>query len=390
MSWAPDFEIAADVAQASTPPPAFYRSDAAFAAMREAVFAKGWQWLCHATALPAPGEARPFTLLPGLLDEPILLTREWSGTLHALSNVCTHRGRVLVEAPQALESVPAPIRCPYHGRRFGCDGRMHFMPGFEGAISFPAASDHLPRLAVHEWAGQVFVALPKAQPPFDLAAALLAIEQRLAGLYPAPLAAFVPDPKRDRDFTFDAHWALYVDNYLEGLHIPFVHPGLTQTLDWQRYRYELFEGGNLQLGLAAADEPAFTPSAGSPEYGQRIGAYYFWLFPNLMLNFYPWGLSLNLVLPISTTRTRVLFRGFVADAAQLGQAQAGAGGALDAVELEDQAAILGVQRGLASRLATRGRYSPQHERGTHQFHRMLQAALRAPASMPGSQLLGPG
>jgi choline monooxygenase len=229
------------------------------------------------------------------------------------------------------------------------------------------------------------VGRPGVPSAFDLATALGRIETRLHGLYPVPLEAFVPDPARNRDFTFDAHWALYVDNYLEGLHIPFVHPGLTQTLDWQRYRYELFEGGNLQLGLAADDEPAFAPLQGSPEHGERIAAYYGWLFPNLMLNFYPWGLSLNLVLPHSPTRTRVLFRGFVADAAQLGRAQAGAGGALDAVELEDQAAILGVQRGLAARLAARGRYSPQHERGTHQFHRMLMAALRAP--MPGSQLM---
>jgi choline monooxygenase len=385
VSWRPDFEIHADVEQAHTPPPAFYRSDAAFAAMREQVFARGWQWLCHGSALPAAGEARPFTLLPGLLDEPLVLTREMNGTLHALSNVCTHRGRVLVEAPMTLDAGPAPIRCPYHGRRFACDGRMHFMPGFDGVLGFPAASDHLPRLAVHDWAGQVFVALPEARPAFDLAATLGGIEARLHGLYPGPLAAFVPDPARDRDFTFEAHWALYVDNYLEGLHIPFVHPGLTQTLDWQRYRYELFDGGNLQLGLAAADEPAFEPPPSSPERGQRVAAYYWWLFPNLMLNFYPWGLSLNLVLPLSPTRTRVLFRGFVADAAQLGRAQAGAGGALDAVELEDQSAILGVQRGLASRLATRGRYSPQHERGTHQFHRMLLGALQA--SMPRTQLM---
>ncbi|TMH07471.1 MAG: hypothetical protein E6H79_04690, partial [Betaproteobacteria bacterium] len=35
------------------------------------------------------------------------------------------------------------------------------------------------------------------------------------------------------------NWALYVENYLEGLHIPFVHPGLTKTLDLGNYRYEL-------------------------------------------------------------------------------------------------------------------------------------------------------
>jgi choline monooxygenase len=380
-AWCPDFHIDADVARAQTPPPSFYRSEAAFQAQRDAVFARSWQWLCQAGELPVAGEARPFTLLPGLLDEPVLLLREAGGTLHALSNVCTHRGRVLVETPMRLDAgVPAPIRCPYHGRRFACDGRVLFMPGFEGVHGFPAPSDHLPRLHVLECAGQVLVALPGAEPALPqagLAALLGRIDSRLAGLYGRPLSAFVPDPARDRDFTFDAHWALYVDNYLEGLHIPFVHPGLTATLDWPGYRYELWDGATLQIGLAADDEPAFAPSAASPEHGERIAAYYWWLFPNLMLNFYPWGLSLNLVLPISPTRTRVLFRGFVADPASAGRPQSGAGGALDAVELEDQAAILGVQRGLAARLATRGRYSAQHEAGTHQFHRWLLAQLGA-------------
>jgi choline monooxygenase len=376
--WSPDFDIAAEVAQARTPPPSFYRSTAAYEAVRERVFATGWQWLCHASELPAPGQARPFTLLPGLLDEPVLLVREPGGALHALSNVCTHRGRVLVEAPLRLEpGLPGPIRCPYHGRRFACDGRLHFMPGFEGVAGFPAAGDHLPRLALRVWAGQVFVALPGVAPG-GLAALLGRIEARLAGAYPVPLEAFTPDPSRDRDFMIEAHWALYVDNYLEGLHIPFVHPGLTATLDWQRYRYELWDDATLQIGLAAADEPAFVPPAGSPEHGERVGAYYWWLFPNLMLNFYPWGLSLNLVLPLAPGRTRVLFRGFVADASAVGQLQRGAGGALDAVEAEDQAAILGVQRGLAARLAGRGRYSVRHEAGTHHFHRLLMARLGVP------------
>jgi choline monooxygenase len=165
---------------------------------------------------------------------------------------------------------------------------------------------------------------------------------------------------------------LYVENYLEGLHIPFLHPGLTQTLDLAGYSYELGRWCNLQLARARADEPAFEPPAGSPEHGQRIAAYYWWVFPNLMLNFYPWGLSLNQVLPLGPAKTRVIFASYVADPALLGR---GAGGALDPVEMEDEAAVLSVQRGIRSRFYTAGRYSPQHERGVHQFHQLLADAL---------------
>jgi len=181
----------------------------------------------------------------------------------------------------------------------------------------------------------------------------------------------VADSSRSRDYEFDAHWALYVENYLEGLHIPFVHPALTQTLALQRYRYELFSHANLQLAHARDGEDAFdTPAAA--DAGSRIAAYYVWVFPNLMLNFYPWGLSVNLVMPLALGRTRVLFRSFVRDASRLGQ---GAGGALDTVEMEDEAVVQTVQRGMRSRLYSRGRYSPQHEKGVHQFHRLIAAFM---------------
>jgi choline monooxygenase len=82
-----------------------------------------------------------------------------------------------------------------------------------------------------------------------------------------------------------------------------------------------------------------------------VAAYYWWLFPNLMFNIYPWGLSINVVQPLGLARTRVLFRSFVADASLLGQ---GAGGALDPVEMEDEAVVLSVQREIGtSQLSSR-------------------------------------
>ena len=133
---------------------------------------------------------------------------------------------------------------------------------------------------------------------------------------------FRHDPARDRDYTVAAHWALYVENYLEGFHIPFVHAGLNDVVDYASYATELFRYASLQIALAAPGEPAFAPPPDSPDQGRRVAAYYWWLFPNLMLNFYPWGLSVNLVQPDGPDRTRVAFRSYVGDAALLA---AGAG-----------------------------------------------------------------
>jgi phenylpropionate dioxygenase-like ring-hydroxylating dioxygenase large terminal subunit len=161
------------------------------------------------------------------------------------------------------------------------------------------------------------------------------------------------EPSRSRDYAIDAHWALYVENYLEGFHIPFVHAGLGEIVDYGNYSSELFRHSNLQL--AHGKDGA-------------IAARYWWIFPNLMLNFYPWGLSLNLVEPQGIGSTRVAFRSFVWDESKL---DAGAGSCLDRVEAEDEAIVQAVQRGVRSRLYRRGRYSPTRERGVHHFHRLL-------------------
>lgn len=358
------WQVHPEVARAETLDKAFYLDPALQPLQHERLFARSWQWLGDLTAVREPGSLAPRELLPGCLDEPLLLARDAAGTLRALSNVCTHRGNLLVHEPcQGAKQ----IRCGYHSRRFELDGRMVFMPEFQQALDFPRPCDHLPQPPFVDWGGQGFVALAEPLAPF--ADFFGEIQQRLHWL---PLQDFKLDPSRSRDYEFDAHWALYVENYLEGLHIPFVHPGLTQTLDLANYRYELQAWSNLQLATARDGEAAFELPPGSTEFGQRIAAYYYWVFPNLMLNFYPWGLSINQVQPLGPARTRVLFRSYVWKAELQ---DSGAGGALDEVEMEDEAVVMTVQRGLRSRLYQRGRYSPTREQGVHHFHRLIARAI---------------
>ncbi|MEQ1517772.1 MAG: aromatic ring-hydroxylating dioxygenase subunit alpha [Usitatibacteraceae bacterium] len=349
-----------DISIASTIDSQFYHDAAAYATARERIFARAWQWIGDLHDVAAPGTLSPRELLPGLLNEPLLLARDAEGTLRCLSNVCTHRGNLLVRQACAAEQ----IRCGYHSRRFDLSGRMTFMPEFRAAKNFPSPRDDLPRLPFGEWAGHGFAAIDPVA-PLDIFLAEMATR---TGWLPTANAA--PEPSRSRDYVIDAHWALYVENYLEGFHIPFVHAGLNQVLDTgaNTYTSELFRYSNLQLASARENEVAFDPPAGSPDHGKRVAAYYWWIFPNLMLNFYPWGLSVNLVQPEAVDRTRVAFRSYVWDASKL---EHGAGAALHEVEMEDEAIVLAVQRGTQSRFYRKGRYSPTREQGTHHFHRLL-------------------
>jgi len=366
MAPLPRFEIDADIRSAATLPAWVYSDPRVFERAREAVFAASWQWVADSDRLRAPGQVVPVTLLEGCLGEPLLLTRAADDTLHCLSNVCTHRGNLVCEN----EGVEQGLRCRYHGRRFRLDGSFQSMPEFEGVRDFPAAADSLPRVPFGSWGKFLFASLAPAAPLADLTREL---DRRCGAM---PLAAAVFDPARSRDYLVRANWALYVDNYLEGFHIPYVHAALSGALDYGSYRVELYPWASLQLGVASGGEDVFELPPGSADHGQRIAAYYFWLFPNTMINVYPWGISVNVVRPLGVELTKVSFLSYVWDASRLDR---GAGGALDRVEREDEVIVESVQRGVRSRLYTRGRYSPERESGVHHFHRLLARALNGEA-----------
>lgn len=359
----PELSVDPDIRKASTLPGRFYGDEAYFRRCLEEVFARSWQVVADRTEVRIPGQVYPFTFLEGTIGEPLLLSRDEGDRLRCLSNVCTHRGNLLVENPGVVKG----LRCRYHGRRFGLDGRFHSMPECEEAEGFPSEADHLPEVALRSWGPLHLVSL---DPLFPFDELLEGVEARLGWL---PLDRFVFDPGRSRDYLVRASWALYCDNYLEGFHIPFVHSALAETLDYGSYETEVYRYSNLQLGVAADGEEAFDLPPSSPDFGRRIAAYYFWLFPNTMLNFYPWGLSVNVVKPLAVGRTRVSFRSFVWDGSRM---ESGAGSILDRVEREDEAIVESVQRGVAARLYHRGRFSPSREQGVHHFHRLLSDFLQ--------------
>lgn len=361
--------IAEDIRKAETLPGWVYRDPAVFEHAAQTILPRAWHLVSDLARVKTPQRAVPATLLEGALAEPLLLTRDAEDRLHCLSNVCTHRGNLVVEG----ETNTPFLRCRYHGRRFGLDGRFLSMPEFEGVTDFPAARDDLPRVPFGTWAGLVFAALDPEIPFEDWIAPV-------AGRLPAGSfeeAAF--DASRSRDYLVHSNWALYVDNYLEGFHIPYVHASLNEALDYGSYRTELFARGSLQLGLARGAEEAFPAPASGPDAGQRVAAYYFWLWPNTMLNFYPWGLSVNVVKPLAPDRTKVSFLTYITDPKHFDR---GAGAGLDRVEREDESVVESVQAGVGSRLYRRGRYSPARETGVHHFHRLLAQGLALAPSQP--------
>ena len=332
-----DFEIDADIRKAWTLPSSFYTDERYFELSKERIFTRTWQFLCRPDEFDS---LKPVTLLPGFLDEPLLLSKT-NEELHCLSNVCTHRGKILVDEPCAANL----IRCGYHGRRFSLDGKFLSMPEFEDVEDFPSASDDLHQYSVADRGGFLFAS---CEPIADFDMFVGEARESVLRIKASDLVL-----ANKKEYEVGAHWALYCENYLEGFHIPYVHKGLNEIVDYGTYTTKTYRYSSLQTGY---DE------------NKNIAGQYLFIFPNTMLNFYPWGISINIVEPITPTRSRIRYLTYVSDESKFGT---GAGGDLDTVELEDEAVIESVQKGIRSRFYDRGRYSPTREQGTHHFHRLI-------------------
>jgi choline monooxygenase len=355
--------INTDIKKAETLPSEFYRSEELFQKSKESIFLRSWQWIGNlVNMVPLTGSAHPAILMEKFLDEPIAIVRDKEDTLHCLSNVCTHRGNIVVQSPGKLRQ----ITCMYHGRRFHLDGTFHSMPEFNEADNFPRPCDNLTKFSIKNWKNHLFVS---PDPSFDFEKIQSVMEERIGFL---PIENFKFDKTLSRDYIVNAHWALYCDNYLEGFHIPFVHDNLNAQLDYGSYRTELYEYVNLQIGYSSGGEEVFELPAGHPDHGKEVSAYYYWVFPNMMFNFYPWGLSVNIVKPISIDKTKVSFLIYVHDQSKLNN---GAGALLDKVEREDEFIVEGVQKGINSRFYKSGRFSPTREQGVHHLHSLLARYL---------------
>jgi choline monooxygenase len=354
----PSFFVDKNIAAAKTIDTDFYTQQKFYDEAKEKIFAPSWQFIGDAGKIKDPGDSYPFTLLNSYINEPLLLTKDKKHTIHCLSNVCTHRGNLVVYQPCKLNQ----LKCRYHGRLFGLEGKFISMPEFKEVENFPTKDDDLHQLPLFNWGNLLFTSLKEQYEPKDFFGEMM---QRIEWF---PVNELQFRAELSKDYYVEANWALYCENYLEGFHIPFVHAGLNQMLDFGEYSTEVFRYSNLQLGIGKKGDVCFELPTNSYDHGKEVAAYYFWVFPNMMFNFYPWGLSVNVVEPLEVGKCRVRFLTYVSDENKL---EKGAGSGLNEVELEDEEVVQNVQKGIRSRFYKYGRYSVKREQGTHHFHSLI-------------------
>jgi choline monooxygenase len=349
MSW--HFEP--NLARASTLPSRFYFDQAVLEAENRRVFGTTWQLAGRAEQVAEAGQFFTATLA----DEPLLIVRGNDGELRAMSNVCRHRAGPIAEG----EGKRPVLQCRYHGWTYALDGQLLKTPEFDGVEGFDRAGCTLPRFRAEVWNGLVFVCLDPAAPPLaDFLGELVSMLARrdYRGFRLA----------ERKEWLLDCNWKVYVDNYLEGYHIPIVHPGLFREIDYPSYRTET--RGNFSIQIAPLKRPDRIASSASDDEVD-----YFWLFPNLMLNVYPDNFSTNLIVPAGPNRTLTIFEWFFKDPDAVRARIADTVAFSDEIQLEDIHICEAVQRGLRSTTYESGRYSPQMENGVHHFHQLYVRAM---------------
>jgi phenylpropionate dioxygenase-like ring-hydroxylating dioxygenase large terminal subunit len=358
-----EFDPGLPLPRARSLPSPWYRDARVEALERERVFGASWQLVARADQLERPGDFATAEVA----GEPLVVVRDDAGDLRAFFNVCRHRAACVVTEPQGNAR---RLRCRYHGWTYDLRGELRGVPEFDGVEDFRREEQGLVPVRVDTWGPLVFVHLGESPP---------ALREWLA-----PLPAEVGPLEglrflERREYTLACNWKVFVDNYLDGgYHVNSVHPALGSVLQYSEYRIEVFAAASLQSSPLRSSGSGHIDAAASATRKGDL-ARYGWAFPNVMINLYAGVMDTNVVFPLGPDRCRVVIDFYFAEL-DGEEARAFAERSVEVgnrIQLEDVGICEDVQRGLASRSYTTGRFSVRREIAIHHFHRLLASRLQA-------------
>ena len=196
---------------AETLPPWCYTSPEFFERELDRVFRRTWNCIGHTSRVAEPGDY--FTL--DYARVPLIVVRGKDRKIRAFVNSCRHRNSRVADGSGNCKH---GFTCPYHNWSYDTQGRLTATPMFEESDAFKRADNPLMPVRLEIWAELMWINLDPDAP--DLHAYL--------GDLPERVAPYRPDgsicPWR-KEWTINANWKLYYENFSEGYHVPFVHKG---------------------------------------------------------------------------------------------------------------------------------------------------------------------
>lgn len=327
---------------AKTLPAEWYFDAAQYERERSRVFASEWLWFATAAELVDPGTyvAKVYA------GWPLMVVRDADGVVRAFHNVCRHRAGPLVD--EGAGATPNLV-CRYHGWAYAPDGRLRSARDFGETLDCDEFA--LRPVQVAAWRGQIFVNLDLAARPLEED-----LGEFLAEMQAFPLEQMTLVRSLRHDLA--CNWKTYADNYLEGYHIPLLHPELNRQFDVKQYRVEIRDR------YCRHHAPS---RDGSPTEGR-------WLFrwPNLAMNIYGDSMNVEVIVPTGPESCSVSYSHFFVDptAPEVAAVIAFA----DTVMEQDRRMVEVVQRNLRTGSYRTGVLSPRHENGLAQFQELVRTS----------------
>ncbi len=331
-------------AQASAPASS-YRDAARYESERRLVFGRSWLFMGHVSELAREGDVVAATIA----GFPLLAVRAKDG-LKAFHNVCRHRAGPLFDEDRG--HCGTALTSKYHGWVYTLDGRVRNARDFGAAAGFDPREYGLFELKVETWRGFVFVNA-------DAGAPALPLEPLETKLGARSFEHLVHAARRTHDIA--CNWKIYVENYLEGYHIPLVHPGLNDQVD--ALNYGVTVEGNVCFHTAPPKIPGETVYDG------------LWAFalPNLGFNSYgDDGLMMERMVPMGLNSTRLIYDFYLTpDVAADAQEKQRILSTSGIVVAEDKWICERVQANIDAGIYSAGVLSPKHEAGVAWFQRFV-------------------
>jgi choline monooxygenase len=355
-----EYNPQSSLAEASTPPSSWYTDSRILELEQLSVFSRSWQPVGRAEQAREPGQY----ITGDISGEPIAIVRGNDQVVRGFYNVCRHHAATILTQS---EGIVKNLRCPYHGWTYDLEGRLVLTPDFGGVANFDRSANGLVPVPTTVWQGWIFVKLNTGGPTLEQSLGSDLIE-RFERLNLERLLWF-----ERRSYTLNCNWKVFVDNYLDGgYHVPHIHGGLNSVLDYSSYAIET--GERFCLQSSPMEPRAGEATTAAVRQGSR--AYYYWIYPNFMINVYEDVMDTNLVIPRAVDQTDVIFDYYFADVSNRARENNLASIAVsEQIQAEDAAICESVQRGLSSRRYSTGRLSVRREAGEHLFHRLLHADL---------------
>ena len=337
----------------TTIPSKWYYEDEFLDQEKREIFLKEWQLVGSHSQIKNPGDV----LVAEIANNPIIVSRQKDNTLKGFYNVCQHRG-----GPLAYENCSlSKLQCKYHGWVYDLNGNLKSARGFKSS-ELNINDYNLTPVNIAEWMGQVFVNL--SSNPVDLGSQIDEIKTLVSPIDFSNYAF-----KFRESYEINCNWKVYMDNFLEGFHIPFVHPELNKVIDYKSYKTEIYDRFSLQWCPLDSELSPYGKSQ-TPEENK---AFYFTIFPNIILNIAPGRLQTNIVEPKGSKSCVVHFDYHFDNPEETNIEQDAEFSEI--VQQEDILICESVQKGLESNGYDQGKFSPLHEQGVLHFQSLIRNSL---------------